>query len=107
MFGTNGRRAIAGAGIALMLAVGTTACGGGDTSVDKAAFTKKLKSEKQLKGEPDKVVDCIRDISLKYGDKSRINDYIDGKRKLSEGLELIKNKSDVEKATKELGRCAG
>ncbi|HVX45954.1 MAG TPA: hypothetical protein VHC49_18840 [Mycobacteriales bacterium] len=106
MFGRNSRGAVAGAGIALLMAVGTTACGG-DTSVDKAAFTKKLKSEKQLKGEPDKVVDCIRDISLKYGDKSRINDYIDGKRKLSDGLELIKNKSDVEKATKELGRCAG
>lgn len=97
------RRAVAGAGVALTLAFGLSACGGNGTSIDRTALTQKVKSLDQLKGAPSEVVDCVVNTALKYGDKDLINQYIHGKGSLHD---VVKSKADKEKANRAVEECA-
>ncbi|HVX45953.1 MAG TPA: hypothetical protein VHC49_18835 [Mycobacteriales bacterium] len=109
MFGTKVHRAIAGGGIALLLAVGAGACGGGDdnSSISKGDLTKAVKSDKELmsgelKNAPDKVIGCLVDAAVKYGDKGKLADYIKGKGKFED---TVQGKDNKEKANKSVQDC--
>ncbi|MBC6458613.1 hypothetical protein [Actinomadura sp. HBU206391] len=90
---------------ALALVLGVSGCGGDD--VDKAAMVSKLKSEPDFKEVPsdvaDKVVNCMADVALKYGDKADLKSYVDGKIK----MDAVKGVGPNDKQSEaEAGKCA-
>lgn len=80
------------AATALTLALGVSACGGGDNAVvgaggggiDKAALISKFKTESDYKGAPDSALDCLAGVFLKYGDEAGLKAYVEGKDKLDD-----------------------
>lgn len=70
------RRAVAGLGVALALTLSASACGSG---VNKDKLISKMKQDSSFKQLKDSQVKCLADVVVKYGKKSEINDYINGK----------------------------
>ncbi|HEX3816593.1 MAG TPA: hypothetical protein VHX59_27435 [Mycobacteriales bacterium] len=101
MRATVARRTIAGAAVALALTLSAGACGGG---VDKDKLVTKLKTDADFKSLPDSQVKCIADVAVKYGDKSKINDYINGKRNTDDGIGSMSSK-DEKKAEAAAKKC--
>jgi hypothetical protein len=98
MRATVARRTFAGLGVALALTLSASACGGG---VDKDKLVSKLKSEDSFKSVPDNQLKCIAEVAIKYGDKSKLNDYIDGKKmNAMDSAISSKNEKKAEAASK-------
>jgi hypothetical protein len=91
------------------LALGASACGGGE-EVDKAALAAKLKSDPELKGIPSNVIDgladCMADVALKYGDKGDLKKYVDGEVKLDDVKGVGPNDKEAEADAEKCAKAA-
>ena len=70
------RRAVAGLGVALALTLSAAACG---SSANTDKLVSKMKSDAAFKTFNDSQLKCLAGVVVKYGKKSEINDYINGK----------------------------
>src|SRR5262245_41231153 len=87
------------AAILLATGMGGTACGRDDGGVSKSALVAKIKEDPEMKDMPDKTLDCVAGVYIKYGDKGQRKDIIDGKRspdKEVKGLEKGNKKVESE-----------
>ncbi|HEU5156118.1 MAG TPA: hypothetical protein VFU43_03915 [Streptosporangiaceae bacterium] len=92
--------------MALIIALGASACGGGG-DVDKAALKSKMKSEQDFKGAPNSFIDCMVDATLKYADKDSLQSYVDGKTKLDDVKGLSPADKEARKAAETCVQQAG
>ncbi len=92
--------------VALILALGASACGGGG-DVDKAALKSKMKSEQDFKGAPNSFIDCMVDATLKYADKDSLQSYVEGKTKLDDVKGLSPANKEAYTAAQKCAEQAG
>ncbi|GAA3842512.1 hypothetical protein GCM10022226_76510 [Sphaerisporangium flaviroseum] len=68
---------------ASVLILGVSACGGDAMGeADKAALISKVKADPEFKDLPEAFLNCMADVVVKYGEKSNLQSYLDGKIKL-------------------------
>ena len=85
------RRITAGVAVAL---ISLTACSSDPPSRD--VLKNKLKTEADFKGLTDKQTDCIAGVLIKYAKASDLNDYVAGKKKVTD----VRGPKDKEAAVK-------
>lgn len=92
----------AGLGVALALTLSAAACG---SSVNKDKLISKMKQDSTFKSMSSKEINCIADTAIKYGDKSKLNDYINGKKPNSDQVDAAVNSKNEKKAENALKKC--
>jgi hypothetical protein len=89
--------------IFLAAGMGLTACGGDDGGVSKSALVAKIKEDPELKDMPDKQLDCVAGVYIKYGDKKQLKDIIDGKMSADQDVKGLER--DNKKVESEMLAC--